>query len=145
MRISYRFTSGAAVVAMALVMSEAFLPPAPLRPRPVSLEPGAVSWDPCSIWEQLHPMYRLAAFVSFGAFVVLAYQGIRNRSGPRWLAIAGVPALALWIDSDWWRISAGCYSSRSATVLFAWAATVSLMFFTTLSNAPYGRPVERER
>src|SRR5215475_1451144 len=90
MRISYRFTSGAAIASLALPITETFLPAAPQRPRPVPLEPGEVNWAPCSVWFQLDPMDRLIALVWFGAYIVFAFQGLRNRSAPRWLAVAGV-------------------------------------------------------
>jgi hypothetical protein len=82
-------------------------------------------------------MYRLVVLVCFAAFVLFTVQGLRNRPGPRWLAIAGLPALAATIMSDWWRISAGCYSAGSVKLLFVWAAIVSLMF---LHQAVQPRP-----
>jgi len=73
-------------------------------------------------------MYRLVVLVCIAAFTVFMVQGLRNRPGPRWLAIAGVPALAAAIMSDWWQISAGCYSTGGVAFLFLWAGIVSLMF-----------------
>jgi hypothetical protein len=128
MKISYRLTSGAALGALALPMVSAFLPSPPPRHLPMPVGTGEVGFDLCHVWVQLDPMCKLLVWVWFGAYVVFAVQGLRNRSGPRWLAIAGLPALFLWIQSDWWRISAGCYSTGSVILMFVWAGTVSLMF-----------------
>jgi hypothetical protein len=128
MQIPYRLTSGAALAALALPIVSAFLPGSTPRLRPVPLQDGSIGWDPCFLWVQLHPMAKLVALVWLAAYVMFTLWGIRNRSGPRWFAVAGVLALSLWIESDWWRIAAGCYSSRSLTILFLWAGVVNLMF-----------------
>jgi hypothetical protein len=47
------------------------------------------------------PMHNLTILVSSGAFLVFMVQGLRNRSGPRWLAIAGVLSLALQFEDEW--------------------------------------------
>jgi len=82
-------------------------------------------------------MYKLTAIVCLVAYVVFIIQGLRNRSGRRWLAAAGVLALILWIQSDWWRVSAGCYSSRSLASLFVWAGVVILMFVHHVIQRPH--------
>lgn len=138
MPISYRWTSGAALVLLTLPIVEMFLPPAPLRPRYIQPHSGAVGWDPCSLVAQLHPMYKLIVLVCFGAYVVFLVQGLRSRSGPRWLAVAGALALLLWIESDWWRVSAGCVSNRSIAILLLWAGTACLMFLHHLVQRPSG-------
>ncbi len=143
MAISYRITSGAALASLSLPILEMFLPPAPLRPRPVPPSGGAVGWDPCTLWVQLDPMYKLIALVWFGSYVVFTFQGLRNKSGPRWLGVAGILALFLWIQSDWWRVSAGCVSDRSLTILLLWAGIVSLMFIHHVIQRPAGDLTER--
>ena len=128
MKIPYRVTSGmAAAATVVLPIVSAFLPPRPSRPLPQASD-GAVAWDPCTTWVQYAPMYRLVLLVCLAAFTVFMVQGLRNRPGPRWLAIAGVPALAAAIMSDWWQMSADCYSAGSVKLLFLWAGIVSLMF-----------------
>ncbi len=118
MKISYRLTSGVALSALALLMVVASL----------SRAPRATGWDPCSdVDDQFDTMPKLVKLVWLGAYVVFTVRGLRKRSGPRWLAIAGVLALFLSIQSDW-RISAGCYSSRSVAIFFLWAGIVSFMF-----------------
>ena len=108
MRIPYRLTSGAALGALALPIVVAFLPRAP----------HAVGWDLCStIDDQFEMMPKLVTLVWLGAYIVFIVHGLRNRSGPRWLAIAGVLALFLSIESHWWRIS-NCSSSGSVAILF---------------------------
>jgi hypothetical protein len=79
-------------------------------------------------------MAKLVAVVWSAAYVMFTVWGMRNRSGPRWFAVAGVLALGLWIQSDWWRIAAGCYSNRSLTSLFLWAGVVNLMFLHHLAQ-----------
>jgi hypothetical protein len=146
MKIPYRVTSGmAAVATVVLPVASNFLPPRPPRHLPPA-PAGAIAWDPCTAWVQYAPMYRLVVLVCFAALTVVLVQGFRNRPGPRWLAIAGVPALAAAIMSDWWRISAGCYSSGGVTLLFIWAGIVNLMFLhhavqprTALSELSGGR------
>jgi hypothetical protein len=119
MKIPYRLTSGATLGALALGMAVEFLARAP----------RAAGWDPCSmVDDQFGTMPELVRLVSLGAYVAFTIRGLCNRSGPRWLAIAGVLALFLSIKSDWWRISAGCYSSGSMATFFLWAGIVSLMF-----------------
>jgi len=87
-----------------------------------------VGWDPCSaVDDQWETMPKLVTLVWLGAATVFTIQGLRNRSGPRWLAIAGVLALFSSIKRDW-RISAGCYSSGSVAMFFLWAGIVGLMF-----------------
>jgi hypothetical protein len=119
MKIPYRLTSSAALGALALAMVVAFLPRGP----------RAAGWDPCSmVDDQFGTMPKLVTLVSLGVYVAFTIRGLCNRSGPRWLAIAGVLALFLSIKSDRWRISAGCYSSGSMAIFFLWAGIVSLMF-----------------
>jgi hypothetical protein len=107
MKIPYRITSWmAAVATVVLPVLSNFLPPQPPKHFPQAPD-GAVGWDPCTVWVHYAPMYRLVVLVCFVAFTVFVVQGFWNRPGLRWLAIAGVPALAAAIMSDWWRISAG--------------------------------------
>ena len=81
------------------------------------------------MWVQQTATERLGIFVCLGAFVLFAVQGLRNRSGPRWLAIAGLPGLLFAILSDWWRISAGCYDAVSLTLSSFWVVATGAMFF----------------
>ena len=81
-QIPYRLTSGAALGALALL----FVP-----------SPRAVGWgNACGNMDDQFDMTRkLVMLVWLGAYVVFVRQGLRNRSGPKWLAIAGVLALFL--------------------------------------------------
>ncbi len=119
MKVPYRLTSGAALGAVALAIVSSFLPRAT----------GTVGSVLCSTMDdQFDTMPKLVLLVWLGAYFVFAVQGLRNRSGPRWLAIAGVLALFLPIATDWWRISAGCYGTAGVAVRFLVAGIVSLMF-----------------
>jgi hypothetical protein len=69
MGIPYRLTSAAALVSPAL-----FLIPVPPRPvHPLN------QWDPCSLWPQIDPMYKLVALSWFGAYALFTIRGLRNR------------------------------------------------------------------
>jgi hypothetical protein len=117
MKIPYRLTSGVALSALALLMVVASL----------SRAPRDAGWDPCTVDDQFDTMPKLVTLVWLGAYAVVTVRGLRNRSGPRWLAIAGMLALFLSIESSW-RISAGCYSRGSVAIFFLWAGIVSLLF-----------------
>jgi hypothetical protein len=116
MKIPYKVTSGAALVALAL-------PLVPSAPRAVD------SWVMCGLIEdQWDTTRKLVTLVLLGAYVVFVRQGLRNRSGPRWLAIAGLLALWLWVESQSLQISAGCYGTGGMARLLLEAGIVSLMF-----------------
>jgi hypothetical protein len=120
MKIPYKITSGIALGTLSLAIVSAFLPLPPPR--------HLLTWDPCMAWVNYDPMERLVLFLCFGTFLVLTAQGLRNRSGPRWLAIVGVLALVLGVASDWWRIAGGCYSTASLICSFTWFGAVAVMF-----------------
>ncbi|MCC6589868.1 MAG: hypothetical protein IT168_24450 [Bryobacterales bacterium] len=64
----------------------------------------------------------------FSAFLVFAVSGLRNRPGPRWLAISGMFAIPMVVASDWWRISANCYSKSGLVSTCVWLSAVTGMF-----------------
>ena len=123
MKIPYKATSGAALGALALL----FVPSAWM---PVPSPPRSEGWDVvCGlIDDQWDTTPKLLVAVWLGAYVVFVRQGLRNRSGPRWLAIAGLLALFLWIESQSLWISGACGSPARATHVFLWAGIVSVMF-----------------
>jgi hypothetical protein len=57
--------------------------------------------------------------------------------------VAGALALFLWIESDWWRVSAGCVSNRSLVFLLVCAAITDLMFLHHVIQRPSGTVAER--
>jgi hypothetical protein len=126
MKIPYRVTSGIALGTLLLDIAWEFLAMAPQRHIPASVD-GAMGWDPCSLWVQQPAMAKLLAVLCFGVYLFFVVQGSRNRPGPRWFAIIGVPAFVLLIASDWWRISAGCYSTPNLVGLFTWVGAAELM------------------
>ncbi|WP_321477418.1 hypothetical protein [uncultured Paludibaculum sp.] len=71
---------------------------------------------------------KLAVLVGSAAFLIFLVQGLRNRTGPRYLAMAGLSAVPLAVLGDWWRIGAGCYSTGGMVCAFTWLGSVSLMF-----------------
>ena len=123
MKISYRATSGAALGAFGLLfVPSAWLPvPSPLRPEGWAYVCGHID-------DQWNTTPKLLFLVWFVAYAVFVRQGLRNRSGPRWLAIAGVLALVFSIKSQSLRISGACGSTAETVKVFLWAGIVSLMF-----------------
>ena len=119
MKISYRLTSGAALGVLALSIVASFVAPAP----------RAAGFDLCDLLEpQWGPTIpKLATLVWLGAYVVFTVQGLRNRSGPRWLAIACVPALVLTLVKESERARSFCYTGTPIG-LFIWFSAVMIMF-----------------
>lgn len=54
--------------------------------------------------------------------------GITEPLGAQMVSGRWCTALVMWIQSDWWRVSAGCYGSRSLATFFVWAGVVIPMF-----------------
>jgi hypothetical protein len=129
MRIRYRISSGVVLVAVGLLIASALLPISALHPtvaKPAA-EGGAVGWNPCLMWEQIAPTVRLAALALLGAFFVHLVQGLRNRPAPRWLGIAGLIALGLTVNQQFWQVMR-CYTALDTLLFFVWVAAVGLMF-----------------
>lgn len=141
MRIPYKLTSGIALATSSLAVVSEFLPPPPRKPVAPSVD-GAVGWDPCMVWVQYGPMERLTVLVGFGAFLLFTARGLRNRPGPRWMAIVGVLTVLVAVASDWWRVAAGCYSTASLMCSFTAFSAVAIMF---LHHALQPRPEDHIR
>jgi len=121
MKISYRWTSAATLGYLAMLIASAFLPLSPPRVGSAPVMCGLVD-------DQFESTHKLTALVWLVAFVVFTVQGLRNRSGLRWLGVAGVLALLSSIQRDWWRVSAGCYRKDHVAILLLGAGILSLMF-----------------
>ena len=63
MALSYRVTSGAALLSLALPILDVILHARAIEPRSIPPGGGAVGWDLCYPWPQRHPMYKLIVFV----------------------------------------------------------------------------------
>jgi len=72
-------------------------------------------------------MANLLGILCVAAFLFFVVQGLRNRPGPRWFAIIGMPAFALQVAYDWGWIKAGCYSIPNVVGLFTCVGAVELM------------------
>jgi hypothetical protein len=119
MKIPYRLTSSAALGALALSIAESFVPRAP----------RAAGFELCGlIDDQWETMPKLVALVCLGAYVVFTVQGLRNRSGPRWLAIAGVPALVLALVEQSERVRSGCYTKAGLVWFLILLSAAMIMF-----------------
>ncbi len=94
MRFSYRLTS-VLVIAIYVIWaaSEALLNSSPTRVLKENLETGVIQFDSCLMWEQIPAAVRISNLLWFGSLLALLVQGMRNRSAPRWLAIACLMAL----------------------------------------------------
>ena len=74
-------------------------------------------------------MPKMATLVWFGAYVVFTVQGLRNRSGPRWLAIAGGAAVVLSsLVEESRHIRSGCYTNDGLVLLLIWFGSAFIMF-----------------
>lgn len=122
---AYRMTSIAVLGTFVLVVFSSFLT---RHSNPVSApQNGAeIAWDPCMMWVNYGYMHDLAALVTFGAFLFFAVQGLRGRSGPRWLALAGLLSLVLAIEDMWWQIT--CGGTVHAVLIGTWYCCVAIMF-----------------
>ena len=131
MKISYRMTSGAALGALVVRIASKF---ALWHPGGVLTAKGdSVVWDPCEAWAVHHtPLAEVAFLLCLAGFVVFTIQGLRNRPGPRWLAIPCVPALALVILGESRRLArevrSGCSSKAGLIWFFIWLSVVMIMF-----------------
>jgi len=125
-KISYRTSS----VAVILVIAGSFAVPESLMVRPRisagSVNEGVITFDPCSMWEQIGWTIRLAALIWFGTFLPLFVQGLRNRTLPRFLAVVCLIAFGWSLRNQLWRVQ-HCQSNFGVGVYAVWVATVALM------------------
>jgi|WetSurMetagenome_2_1015567.scaffolds.fasta_scaffold378047_1 hypothetical protein len=70
-------------------------------------------------------MNTLAHLVCSGAFFVFMLQGLRNRSGPRWLAITGLISVAVFVEDEWINIKSN--GAAGLTVLCLGYGSVAAM------------------
>lgn len=131
MRIPYRFTSAiAATACFALILADLLPKPPQLAPAPkvTVTSPNAISFNPCMMWPQIGPVERLVGAILMGAFVLFVVQGFRNRSPRRWIALAGVAGLPIFISYNGWWIRAVCFGRIHLWTLGAWSLTTMAMF-----------------
>jgi hypothetical protein len=125
MGIRYRITSIFVLSTLLLFVASAFFQLARQTPNGAGTE---THWNPCMLFANYGPMHNLMVLVSFCAFIICISQGLRNRSGPRWLAIAGVLAMILLFEDEWWQIAGQCYRQPSLTLSGVYFGSVLLMF-----------------
>jgi hypothetical protein len=87
-------------------------------------------------------MHSLARLVCIAAFIVFMAQGLRNRSGPRWLAMTGLISVAVVFEVEWINIIA--YGTVGTIVLCIWYASVAAMFLLHAAR-PWGENRERSK
>jgi hypothetical protein len=140
LRIPYRASAAAVLLSLALLIAIDFIP---IKLPPPLAKPGAEytsSWDPCSTWEQIPQTVRLAALLFFGALVVNLVLGLRNRSAPRWLAIAGLISLALLLNRQFRRFP-NCSDELHSAAGWVWILLVMLMFLHhAIQRLPHPAP-----
>ncbi len=125
MRTRYRITSLFALGTLLVLMISVFLP----MSRQSQLGAGTdARWNPCMAFVNYGPMHNLIALVWFTAFIGCITQGWRNHSAPRWLAIAGVLAITLSVEDEWWQISNRCYGQPGLILSALYFSAVLLMF-----------------
>ena len=83
-----------------------------------------VEWNPCSMWVNYGPMHGLTGLVALGTSLLFAARGLRGRSGPRWLALAGLLSLVLAIEGMWWQI--GCGGPVRAVLIGTWYCSLAI-------------------
>jgi hypothetical protein len=118
-------TSGIVLCAILVAIISSFVPQPPPGGTQGVVEPGVARWDPCSLRVEYGSMHRLVLLVAFGTVGVFTVQGLRNRSGPRWLAIVGLLSLVLGVEEDWWELP--CYRTASLASLFACLGAAGVM------------------
>jgi len=89
-------------------------------------EGGGVSFDLCSMWEQLAWSASLGSLAVMGSCLGLPNYGVRNRHAPRWPAVAGL--LGLWplVQHSLWRVQ-NCYGEAQAIAFWAWVGAHALI------------------
>ncbi len=125
MRVPYRVTSSLVIAGLVLLILSSYLPP-PKEDSP-SLPDGTVQWDPCNLWVTYTAMHSLQVLISFAAILLFGVQGMRNRTGPRWLAIAGLLAFIPVVEDTWWTASARCDGNPHPIALLIWYGCLALM------------------
>jgi hypothetical protein len=126
MRISYRVTS----IAVVLVVVGMFIAPESLMVRPPAptraLGEGIISFDPCSMWEQIGWLIRLAALVWIVTFLPLFLRGLWNRTLPRMVAAISLIAFGLSLRNQVWQVE-HCESNVGIGMFAAWVIAVGLL------------------
>ena len=125
MRTRYRITSLFVLGTLLILMISVFLPLS--KQSQIGASTNA-RWNPCVAWVNYGPMHNLIALVWFTAFIGCITQGWRNHPAPRWLAIAGVLAIILSVEDEWWQISSRCYGLPTLTLSALYFSAVLLMF-----------------
>ena len=136
MKISYRVPSIAIVpVVVGMIVVPGSLMVRPPTPTTRVLEDGAVSFDPCSAWEQIGFLTKLSALVWIGTFLPLFIQGLRNRTLPRVVAVVSLIAFALSLRDQLWRVQ-HCDSHVGIAVFAVWVSTVGLLCLHHIFQRP---------
>jgi hypothetical protein len=124
MRTRYRVTSSIVLGTLLLLILSAFLPQA--KRVAASTPDGVATWDPCTMIVEYGSMHNLMGLITFGALITFTAQGLRNRFGPRWLAIIGLLGLILVVEDAAWQ--GGCYRPASQVRSGIWFGSVALLF-----------------
>ena len=127
MSISYRITSAFVAITYAIVVASESLSTSSRVPAiRESVESGVVRFDPCQMWDQIPATVRASTIAFLGSFLVLFVQGLRNRSAPRWLAIACLVALVPMVNYQLWTVQR-CYTKVEALGFWMCISALVLM------------------
>ena len=129
MRFSYRITSAFVIAAYVIFAASGLLfNPRPTTANETPVEADVVRVDPCMMWEQIPATVRISTLFCFGSVVVLLTQGVRNRSVPRWLAIACLMTLIPMANHELWRVQQ-CYTKLGKVGFWVCLLAIVLMCF----------------
>jgi uncharacterized membrane protein YhaH (DUF805 family) len=96
MKIGYRLTASAMLVAFAVYFATDMLfPYQPLR-GVIPSRSDTSSFDPCALWAQGGLVAGFSGLAWFVALVAVTVGGLRNRPLARWVAILCLIAFAVW-------------------------------------------------
>lgn len=136
MRFSYRMTSALFIAAYVIFVASGLLFNPSLKPAiQTNLDVNVFQLDLCTMWEQVPAALRISTLLCFGSLLVLLIQGMRNRSVPRWLAIACLITLIPTVNHELWRVQQ-CYTTLSKVGFWVCISATVLMCFHQMFQRP---------
>lgn len=137
MRISYRASAAALLIALTILIAIGLLAPSSPRQAAVSptTKPGTVYFDPCFMWRQVPWNERLAGLVWLGSLIALKLYGLGNRRA----RLAGSINLVTLVLNIYYKhawASSSCYSTRDVVLWSIWFAALALVCLQHIFVAP---------
>ena len=140
MRVQYRISSMGVLVAVGVLFASAMIPGGEAQRETAPTGTGAVTWNPCFMWEHVSTLFRMAALLLFwGAFLTHLIQGFRNRPAPWWLSIAGLLAMIPAAYNQLWWLTR-CSTTFHLVGYYIWlGATAAMFIHHTIQRQPATR------